>query len=1094
MAIGIFKLRDQLQGLIQNAWSGTSPSNAPKYLEYLVVAGGGGGGTENSGGGGAGGVLQGLLPIVLGSSYTVTVGSGGAGVAGGGASNTTGGVGLNSIFGSITAIGGGGGGSRFSPVTLAATAGGSGGGAGGSTSIAPGAAGTFGQGNAGGIYNPGSPVWGGAGGGGAGTSGINSISGGCAGAGGAGISSAISGTVTAYAGGGGGGTRDTQIVGVGGVGGGGTGANATSATSGSTNSGGGGGGGGQATSGGNGGSGIVIVRYRGNVRFFSGGTLSYDSVNNYTVHTFYASGTLAPLATPTTYGTTSSLTKSLRFRASNSAYLSRTPSVASNRKTWTWSGWVKRTLQSNGALFSVSTGPGAYQQTSFYFSGDSLRFYSDLTISADVKTSAVYRDTSAWYHFVCAFDTTQATASDRVKIYVNGVLQTALSATTYPTQNTDGQINNTSYAFEISRSNGATFLSDYLAEVNFIDGQALTPQAFGQYDATSGVWSPMKFVGTYGTNGFYLPFTDTTSTTTLGYDSSGNGNNLATSGFSLTAGSTYDSMNDVPTLTSATAANYAVLNPISSSASFALTNGNLSTPSNQDNKANNCTIGVSTGKWYWEVVVNNNSSYCPYVGVTSFSQENDPDVSPGLTSTAGRSAIRLASPYTYKNYTATSNATGSTNQGSTGTIGVALNLDAGEIKFYNGNTLFHTDTTIPTNGTILFPYVGVTNSGIGSWNSTSLNFGQQPFVYTPPAGFVALNTYNLPTPAIVRGNQYMDASLYNGNGGAQAINNNVDLSNGGGLIWIKGRNLTIGHYLTDSVRGYTRYLQTNSTDAEYSDGPTITTSTGGFSFNSASLTLNALTYTYVAWQWKAGGTAVSNTAGAITSSVSANTTAGFSIVTWTGTGTGSTTVGHGLSTLPQFVIIKKRSTTSGWYVASYASGQGLNYAYHLFLNTTGALDSNNDPYYLGGQASLTSNVLAIAPGTSNTGGNENGTTYVAYCWTPVAGYSAFGSYIGNGNVDGPFVYTGFKPRFVMIKDATNAATQWTMLDSARNNYNVVDARLIANLNNAENAQNLLDFTSNGFKLRDTYSVINTSGANLIYMAFAECPFKYANAR
>jgi hypothetical protein len=169
-------------------------------------------------------------------------------------------------------------------------------------------------------------------------------------------------------------------------------------------------------------------------------------------------------------------------------------------------------------------------------------------------------------------------------------------------------------------------------------------------------------------------------------------------------------MTDVPTNTNSNTANYCVLNPISSNASLTLTNANLSTPSNQDNKANNGTIGVSTGKWYWEVIVNNNSSICPYIGVTSRSQENDPDASPTV-STAGRSLIRLADPYSYKNYTATSNVIGATNQGTTGTVGIALNLDAGEIKFYKNNVLFHTDTTIPTNGTVLFPYIGLTNSG-----------------------------------------------------------------------------------------------------------------------------------------------------------------------------------------------------------------------------------------------------------------------------------------------------------------------------------------------------------------------------------------------
>ena len=265
------------------------------------------------------------------------------------------------------------------------------------------------------------------------------------------------------------------------------------------------------------------------------------------------------------------ISRSLRFNTANSAYLARTPTVVGNRKTWTWSGWVKRTLQSNGVLFSVSTGPGAYQQNSLYFSSDSLRFYCDLTISADVKTSAVYRDPSAWYHIVCAFDTTQATASDRVKLYVNGIQQTALSATTYPTQNIDGQINNTSYAFEIGRSNGGSFLNDYLTEVNFIDGQALTPSSFGSTNSQTGVWQPKKFTGTYGTNGFYVNFSDNSNTTaaTLGKDYSGNGNNWTPNNFSVSAGAGNDSLVDSPTsygtdtgAGGTVRGNYCTLNPL----------------------------------------------------------------------------------------------------------------------------------------------------------------------------------------------------------------------------------------------------------------------------------------------------------------------------------------------------------------------------------------------------------------------------------------------------------------------------------------------------------------------------------------------------
>jgi hypothetical protein len=279
------------------------------------------------------------------------------------------------------------------------------------------------------------------------------------------------------------------------------------------------------------------------------------------------------------------------------------------------------------------------------------------------------------------------------------------------------------------------------------------------------------------------------------------------------------------------------------------------------------------------------------------------------------------------------------------------------------------------------------------------------------------------------------------------------------------------------------------------------TESGVTSFNTSGFTLglagNESSNTYVGWQWRASNaSAVTNTNGALTSQVSVNQTAGFSIVTWTGNGTGGTTVGHGLSALPQFVVIKKRSTTGDWYTASYASGQGLNYAYHLFLNTTGALSGSNDPYYMGTQASLTSNVLSLAAGNPNNGGNENGTTYVAYCWTPVPGYSAFGSYTGNGSTDGPFTYLGFLPRWLLIKNITTAGYGWNIYDTARSPYNIAQQFLQPNSSNAEtiNSAYAIDFISNGFKLRQTDALINASGSTYIYAAFAENPFKNALAR
>jgi hypothetical protein len=845
-----------------------------------------------------------------------------------------------------------------------------------------------------------------------------------------------------------------------------------------------------ATTGYAGGSGIVIIRYQGNTQWFTGGTLSYDSVNNYTVHSFYSSGTLVSRA-PSLYGTTPSLTKSLRFRSSNSAYMSRTPSVAGNRKTWTWSGWVKRTLQSNGALFSVSTGPGAYQQTAFYFTSDSLRFYSDLTISADVKTSAVFRDTSAWYHFVCAFDTTQATASDRVKIYVNGVLQTALSSTTYPTQSTDGQINSTSYAFEISRSNGATFLSDYLAEVNFIDGQQLTPQAFGQYDATSGVWQPMTFVGTYGTNGFYLPFTNTTSTTTLGYDSSGNGNNLTTSGFSLTAGSTYDSMNDVPTLTSTTASNYAVLNVNAAQqtlSQYTLSAGNLTITSTDAGGSflPSTILLPSSGKFYFEYTCTNadGGQRRDTIGLAKMSIAG---TWLGNTDTIG-----------YDCYEGKVNKEGSlvatySSWTNGDVVSVAIDCSTGYVWFAKngswqaGSPSAGTGATATLSNANLYAFaVGsrATATGSGYTVKGSVNFGQQPFAYSAPTDFVALNTYNLPTPTIVRGNQYFDTNIYPGNGGTNAIMNAGSFQPD--LVWIKSRTTGNSHALIDSVRGAGYVLASDTTSAEANYTSYFTSfASNGFNLANGGGLFNANSYNYVAWQWKAGGTAVSNTSGTITSSVSANTTSGFSIVTYTGNSTSGATIGHGLGVAPSLVIVKGRNAAGlAWCVYSSVLGGSQ----FLFLNANSAVDS-----YAGFWNNTNPSSTVVTLGNDN-GTNGTSKTYVAYCFAPIAGFSAFGSFTGNGSTTGPFVYTGFKPRWIMMK-STNITGYWVIFDTARNTYNAMTSQLWPNAADAENnSYGVINALSNGFNLVNTTAGDNDSGATYIYACFAESPFKYSNAR
>jgi hypothetical protein len=933
--------------------SGTlSPINS-LTASYLIVAGGGAGARRDGafgGGGGAGGLLSGSgLTLDTNSIYVITVGSGGT-TAG---DSLAGGSGSNSSFSMVAtaAVGGGGGGAAGAT----APSGGSGGG--GSHILGTGGAGTSGQGNAGGSIISGDK---GGGGGGAGAVGGTGVSGGV---GGAGTASSITGTSTTYAGGGGGGGNGID-GGAGGAGGGGRGNLANGAAlAGTAGTGGGGGGGGYTPSSvglpGAGGSGIVIISYAGSVQQMAGGTVTISGGN--VIHTFTSSGYLTPLKL---------VNNSLRFRASASAFLSRTFGTPTNQKIWSYSFWFKRgTLGADQLFLGQNVGTNQWY---FRLDGGGVGVANTLLIgdynNTVLTTTPLYRDPAAWYHIVLAYDTTQATATNRVKLYVNGVQQSYTQGASFPAQNSNPPVNQTGLVNNISGSLG--YIDGYMTEVRFIDGQQLTPNSFGTFNSY-GVWQPITYGGSYGTNGFYLPFTNKTSTTTLGYDFSPNANNwtpnnisLATStarqvftssgtwtapegvssvtylvvaggggtayggtggggggaggyvegtasvsagttytvtvggggtggvngsdsvfsivtakgggfvtsngqnggsgggggntngatnfgvsiqtspaggtgygnsgagktggggygggggggagsagspstgsstggaggsgrsssisgtsvtyaggggGWGLSSGasggsggggngdsgdpggggtdgsantgggaggannfshnggsgivwlswtaptsSTYDSMTDVPTLTSATAANYCVLNPLAKNSSLTVQDGNLNCTSASTNVGTSSTIGVSSGKWYWEVTRLAVGGGQPMVGVVKSGWDFT-----YVGSFAGGYAYDAAGNK-YNNETATaygaSYAVGDV-------VGIALDLTAGTITFYKNNV----SQGVAYSGLSgeFFPAFSVQN------NTFAANFGQQGFTYTPPSGFVALNTFNL---------------------------------------------------------------------------------------------------------------------------------------------------------------------------------------------------------------------------------------------------------------------------------------------------------------------------------------------------------------
>jgi hypothetical protein len=548
-------------------------------------------------------------------------------------------------------------------------------------------------------------------------------------------------------------------------------------------------------------------------------------------------------------------------------------------------------------------------------------------------------------------------------------------------------------------------------------------------------------------------------------------------------------MTDVPTLTSATVANYCVMSPIASSPLISLTNGNL-TAGGTDEASLIGTIGVNSGKWYWEVTVTS-GSVTPYLGVSSNSFDKS-----GVGSNYVLAGISWYGNGLKKAYTGTSSTSATSN--TTGVYGFALDISAGTLAYYFNNSLVFTDTTIPTSGVTLFPLNVHTNSGSNSWNPANFNFGQQPFTYTAPANHLALNTFNLPTPTIgatasTTANKYFDATTYTGNGTSGRV-----LGNAGGfqadLVWIKGRTVAWNHQLADIIRGGGKSLQSNLTDAEVTNeqyGYVSAFSSSGFTLTTGSLgadLVNNNTSPYVAWQWRANGTGSTNTDGSITSTVSANTSAGFSIVTYTGNGTAST-VGHGLGVTPAFIIVKCRNAgfATNWVVWSNQFASLTNN--FLVLNNTSSTGTLSNYW---GVAAPTSSVFGVANGAYDN--NHSGLNLVAYCFAQIAGYSAFGSYTGNGSTDGTFIFTGFRPRYLMIK--STSVESWELFDTSRSPYNQAVELLEANSSGAENTSSTsaIDILSNGFKQRNTRAATNGSGTTYIYMAFAENPFKYANAR
>ena len=912
--------------------------------------------------------------------------------------------------------------------------------------------------------------------------------------------------------------------------------------------------------------------------------------------------------------------RSLRFNDGDTPFLQRGVSSAGNRKTFTYSVWCKRTENSqtySGNAANCLFYQGDTSGNEFFmltFNGeDKIEFqqYDYPTNQGRKITTQRFRDPSAWYHIVLRVDTTNSTANDRFRLYVNGEQVTDFVTNDGTTsQNLDTWVNDTTFDQYIGKAGyNNLYMDGYLAEINMVDGSSLAPSSFAEINSDTGQWVPIDTSAlTFGTNGFRLKFLDNsgTSATTLGKDSSGNGNNFTPNNFSVSTGIGNDSVTDTPTN------NFCTLNSLDMSGN-ALEQANLQggTAGTSGWRHTRSTFALpSTGKWYWEYKLpdaSSDGSNGHMMGVAYQNLGFTQDINSNSTGLYGRQGDSKynnssSSPVTGSHFTTIAN-----------NDIVQFAYDADGQKLYTGKNNTWELSANPSTGSNPnwtsvasggFPMVG----SYGSSRYVTVNFGQQGFVYTPPTGYKALNSQNLPDPTILLPDKHFEAKIYTPNSGNLSV---TGFEFQPDWLWLKSRTQAYRHYLFDSVRGAgQKALSTNRQDGEGSDAGSLTsfdssgfTTSGASGFNdngsgsngaislawnagetdSATYTVKVVsdsgnkyrfndfgtsavtldlaeggTYTFdgsdssmsghpfvigtaangsvystgVTYQldgvsvtysaytsgyssattrkliitvpasapqlyyWCSihsgmGGAINTNTslgssnfAGSIQSTVKANTTAGFSIVTYTGTSASTATIGHGLGVTPNVIIVRERDDTSQW---AYFQTQ-LGFGNKLNLNSTDASGGSS----LMNSTSPTSTVFTVK-NTSSGDVLNNGGLFLAYCFSEVAGYSKFGSYTGNGVADGTFVYTGFRVAWLMTK-RSSAARNWIIYDNKRGPFNEVDNFLEADTVNTEDPKDMIDFTANGFKLRDSDTDVNSSGDTYIYLAFAEAPFRNARAR
>jgi hypothetical protein len=805
-------------------------------------------------------------------------------------------------------------------------------------------------------------------------------------------------------------------------------------------------------------------------------------------------------------------------RFNHAGYLNDARASDGSATTGTISFWFKRSAIGSAQFLMDAREDGNNYMRIQILADDTIEWQNETgaAMKFELETTQVFRDTSAWYHFVGVIDMTNGTQGNRVQMYINGERVTVFDVETYPADASQVTALNTSANLRLGNAVAATVpLDGYMAEMVVIDGTAQAVTDMGE--TKNGAWIPKDPSGlTFGDNGAYLKFENSAA---LGNDSSGNDND-----FTVTGVAAHDQMLDTPTFNSdSNGGNFCTFNYTNKGSSNALAEGNLKSSGSAGGNVSG-TMAHMTGKWYWEQCALTVNQYGPTFGIGQLNTTGAASAAGGeyyiITWQTAAGQIYGGGGYPEGMGTITLDQTGVDALSSGDVLGFFMDLDNRKLWISKNGTLLNsgdpeegdnpqaswasTPKSQPFTMTTqnVGTGVGILNCGqdgtfagnkTAGGNSDANGYGNFLYDISDHPSFLAMCTGNLPTPAANTAEdegpyKYFTPKLYTGDGASTLAITGLQFQPD--WTWIKNRDTTDAHMFFDSSRGVTERL-TIDTAVEGTDADTLKSFTSdGFTVG-ADVKCNTNTEKYVSWNWKInGGTTSSETDGGINTTCQTDADRGISIIQYAGDGGSSdVTMEHNLGVKPEFLIMKDRDSNgnnNNWGSWHHTSGFGK-YAY---WNTTAAPAASGN-----GTVKAVTDTLITYARTSTSGGSqtrfENGDNFITYAFASKEGFSKFGTYEGNGAADGTFVYTGFAPALVITK-SIDSTSSWHIFDNLREGYNVDNDELLVEATTAEGTADMVDLLSNGFKCR--IATDPNVAESYIFLAWASNPFKFATAR